>query len=87
MLASSIYPLAINAQNIGQTSQPLIVKKSTIWQEKNISVCWENAGNNNTERNWVRDAIARTWEKESTIRFCQIGGNCQADTKGNPDFN
>jgi hypothetical protein len=40
-------------------TDPLTYLSSGKWQTNEISVCWENPGNNNaTERSWVRTAIA-----------------------------
>lgn len=54
---------------VGRVKQPLAVKKDTLWANWNIPVCWENGSGFVTERLWVRDAVAKTWEAESKVRF------------------
>ncbi len=52
------------------TAAELYVASSTLWRPMSIPVCWENPGaNDGTQRQWVRDAVARTWEAESGVRF------------------
>lgn len=58
------------SQPTGSTSSGLSVAKKGIWPNKTCSVCWENpTPGNATERQWVRQAIADTWEKFSAFRF------------------
>ena len=72
----------LSAQNIGQTTQGLSVLQSSLWPNNTCSVCWENAtAANVTERGWVRDAIASTWERESNFRFTGWGP-CNAQSRG-----
>ncbi|RYZ44246.1 MAG: hypothetical protein EOO71_00190 [Myxococcaceae bacterium] len=48
----------------------LYVASSTLWRPVSIPVCWENpAAGNATQRQWVRDAVTRTWEANSSVRF------------------
>ena len=56
--------------------------KSTIWQNLEIPVCWETlATEDGQKREWVRDAVKETWEKNSAIRF--VGwGQCEANSMG-----
>ncbi|AFZ57273.1 peptidase M12A astacin [Anabaena sp. PCC 7938] len=79
-ISTLIFPLAGRAQDIGKIEQPLIVERSNLWSARQISVCWETGGNN-VEKQWVRDAIAQTWEKESSARFINWG-DCQNNSKG-----
>lgn len=40
------------------------------WSQKKISVCWENPENkNDNERSWVKDAITKSWQTESSLLF------------------
>ena len=46
------------------------ILRSSVWQTKTIEVHWENPdAANEEERGWVRDAIARTWERHSGLKF------------------
>ena len=65
-------------QSIAYEYSALYPKISTIWSSPTISVCWERAGND-TEKGWVRDAVLKTWEQESSLIF--TGWNtCTAST-------
>jgi hypothetical protein len=48
--------------------QRLFVKSSVIWSNEAIEVCWEQDGFE-TEKNWVRAGISRTWQAASNVRF------------------
>jgi len=44
------------------------------WPQPTIPVCWENRGAAKPEEiDWVRDSIAKTWEKESGLAFTNWG--------------
>lgn len=46
----------------------------TIWRASPINVCWENTSNYYAqERVWVQEAISRTWEAHSGVRFAGWG--------------
>jgi hypothetical protein len=46
------------------------VLRDSTWQSKTVEVHWENPdAAPEQERQWVRDAIARTWELHSGLRF------------------
>jgi hypothetical protein len=69
-------------ENTRQTTQGLSVLESALWPNKACSVCWENGTTANaTERGWVRDVVASTWERESPFRFTGWGP-CTAGSKG-----
>ena len=52
----------------------LVGLKSTIWKSLEIPVCWESMDPKfDRERQWVREAISTTWEKNSAIRFMGWG--------------
>lgn len=73
---------SLSAENIQTSEYPLTVAKSTIWADPTIRVCWEQSDAvHATARQWVRDAIAETWEKESAVRF-QGWDTCSSNSKG-----
>jgi Astacin (Peptidase family M12A) len=48
------------------------------WDRNIISVCWLNRPEYVTERRWVRESIAQTWEAVSSVQF--VGwADCTAD--------
>jgi hypothetical protein len=72
----------LKAQDLGQTSQGLSVVKNFVWDLPTCEVCWENpTPNDMTQRQWVRAAIARTWERESAFRFTGWG-TCNRNSRG-----
>lgn len=90
-MKSKYYPIAfiltittklLFAQPIGQTAQGLSVLQGGLWPNKTCSVCWENPmSDNEEEREWVRDAVVGTWERESEFRFTGWG-TCTGNSKG-----
>ncbi len=75
-------PVFLLAQNIGQTTQGLSILEGGLWPNKTCSVCWENPSNMDaTQRQWVKDAITTTWERESEFRFTGWG-TCNASSRG-----
>jgi hypothetical protein len=58
------------------------VRKSSIWPNSEIPVCWENPDPSNlSNRELVKNAITGSWERYSTLRF--IGwGQCRTSSKG-----
>jgi hypothetical protein len=68
------------SDNIGKITQPLNVARKKLWPSPNVPVCWETAGSN-TEKDWVRQAIASTWESNSMLNFTGWG-QCNSDSKG-----
>ena len=69
-------------QQIGQVTQGLSVLEKGLWPNRTCAVCWENPSDADaTERGWVRDAIASTWERESEFRFTGWGA-CTATSRG-----
>lgn len=72
-------PQDVQGQIIQRRGDPLTAASGTIWTGA-VPVCWETTGFD-TEKGWVRSAIANTWERESLIRF--IGwGACQSTSNG-----
>lgn len=58
------------------------VLRSAIWPNSMIEVHWENpAAASDEERGWVRDAIARTWERHSGLRFTEWSA-AEASSRG-----
>jgi len=53
-----------------QASDKGYALNSSIWPTSKIRVCWENLNDSTAEqRDWVRDAVARTWSGYSSVRF------------------
>ncbi len=51
---------------------PLAVQTAYTWDGPTIPVCWGSApatGGGWEQREWVRDAVRKTWERESAVRF------------------
>ena len=54
----------------GTNSNQANVLSSSIWPSRQIEVHWENPSpSNEQERQWVQDAITRTWDRHSGLRF------------------
>jgi hypothetical protein len=68
-------------EDMRNTAADLYVASSTLWRPMSIPVCWENPGADATQRQWVRNAVARTWEAESGVRFTGWG-TCPATSSG-----
>jgi len=65
-----------------QCPDQLVGLKSTIWKTIEIPVCWETMEPNyGTERQWVRQVIGETWEKNSSVRFTGWGA-CPSNSRG-----
>jgi hypothetical protein len=47
---------------------PLYVDEGAIWPSANIRACWETPGFT-VEKGWVRDALQKSWEAASAVRF------------------
>jgi hypothetical protein len=53
-----------------KAEQQLYAASSLIWNNRTISVCWENPGGAFAqEKAWTMAALRRTWEAESQIHF------------------
>ena len=81
LLAALVGGSTLAQERIGTTSQPLSVQRASVWPSAQIGVCWENPGNNATERGWVRAAVQRTWEAASAVRFTGWG-TCASGSRG-----
>ncbi|MDC0711684.1 hypothetical protein POL68_24665 [Stigmatella sp. ncwal1] len=69
--------------SLGTAKQRAFYQSAALWipMPSSIPVCWENPGNDATERAWVRSAIQSSWEANSNLRFS--GWNaCQASSMG-----
>jgi len=58
--------------------------RSGVWSNPNIPVCWEALPEGTaTERAWVRDAIAKSWEAHSKVRFVPAAWpQCASNARG-----
>lgn len=55
---------------------------SAIWSTRDINVCWESYSTSTQEqRNWIRSAIADSWQKHSRVSF-NNWGLCSSNSKG-----
>jgi len=80
--ALSVFSIAnANAPKTSTSRHPLVVQSGTIWQTKQIGVCWENKNGTGKEEGWVRDAVRNSWEANSQVRF--VGWRrCGSEQKG-----
>jgi len=70
------------AESLRNTSSELWAASQLLWPSQSIPVCWENPASwNDTYRQWVRNAVARTWEARSGVRFTGWGA-CTASSPG-----
>jgi hypothetical protein len=75
-------PTTAPAEGMRNTESDLYLASTTLWRPMNVPVCWENpAAWNDTQRQWVRNAVARTWEARSGVRFTGWG-TCPATSPG-----
>ncbi|WP_342380070.1 hypothetical protein NVS55_10925 [Myxococcus stipitatus] len=60
----------------------LYVTSTRLWRPMSVAVCWENPGQaDGTQRQWVRNAVTRTWETHSGVRFTGWG-TCTTSSRG-----
>jgi hypothetical protein len=69
---------ATDTEAVGSSGKELYVLSTAIWSSPHIPVCWETGGNS-TEKGWVRDALAKSWELETNVAF-EGWGTCSAST-------
>ncbi|MDD9945024.1 MAG: hypothetical protein OXU20_28535 [Myxococcales bacterium] len=83
-LTLSLYACATDDSHIAVADKghALFAKTSVLWNPGQVDVCWEDmAGVPLQERNWVRDAIARTWSFAGDLEF--VGwGQCSSGSAG-----
>lgn len=70
---------AEDERNINDRAFPLMTSR---WPFGTILVCWENpADKNSKERGWVKNAIEKSWQKHSALKF--VGWKqCTAKSNG-----
>jgi hypothetical protein len=66
------------AEAVGSSGKELYVLSTAVWSSPHIPVCWETSGND-TEKGWVRDALAKSWELETNVAF-EGWGTCNSST-------
>jgi hypothetical protein len=57
---------------LSETDAELFFDSATRWPTSNIPVCWETGGYG-MEKEWVRQAIGATWQKEANVHFTGWG--------------
>ncbi|MFP2923607.1 hypothetical protein ACLESO_00015 [Pyxidicoccus sp. 3LG] len=81
-LPESAEPGTSPAGSMRNSEADLYVASARLWRPMTVAVCWENPGLlDGTQRQWVRNAVARTWETRSGIRFTGWG-TCAAASQG-----
>jgi hypothetical protein len=72
-LALELHRTEMRVQELSVSSAAVV--RAGVWQRAaRIPVCWENPTTTSvTERGWVQDSIAATWQRESALTF--IGWN------------
>jgi hypothetical protein len=65
----------------GEVHPDAFISSGLLWKNHNIPVCWENPGDDQTQRNWVADQVTKTWSAASSLRFTGWG-KCEAGSKG-----
>ncbi|MES2674363.1 MAG: M12 family metallopeptidase [Pseudomonadota bacterium] len=55
---------------------------TVIWGDTNVPVCWENvSATTAAQRGWIQNAVTRTWEAQSSVRFTGWG-QCNFASQG-----
>ena len=81
MKYSSLLVATLLLQNAYASNEGYVLG-STIWKDSSIPVCWESHQDSSaSERTWVRNAVARTWEEESQVKFTGWG-ECSVNSEG-----
>jgi hypothetical protein len=65
---------------IGRSEEHAYVMTSLLWPTNAIPVCWETPGYD-YEKSVARDAVTKTWEAVSPLRFTGWG-DCDANARG-----
>jgi hypothetical protein len=65
---------------VASRTDPLYIASDHIWSPFYIPVCWEEAGHD-TEKGWVRERIADTWERYTSVQFTGWG-TCSDNARG-----
>lgn len=59
------------------------VLSNSIWNTNNIPVCWESLNtSNDTQRNWIRNAVQNSWSANSRVVF-EGWGRCNSNSNSN----
>lgn len=59
---------ACSGADVGSTSAPLSYYEGGLWPSGVVPVCWEEPRAEDAQkREWVRDQIARTWQREAAV--------------------
>lgn len=62
------------AGSMRNSEADLYVASNRLWRPMNVAVCWENPGLlDGTQRQWVQNAVTRTWQTRSGVRFTGWG--------------
>ena len=65
---------SLPTEDIYRIKDFLYLKSSTVWDDLEIFVCWENFSENTAnERLWVQEIVQRTWEQKSALTFAYWG--------------
>ena len=56
-------------EDIDSQDDSIYAASSLLWKTKSIPVCWENPGNDATQRAWVKDQVTKTWDAASSLSF------------------
>jgi hypothetical protein len=68
-------PAAEDETSTSEQVEPLYVNRQSLWPSSSIPVCWEAMPiATSAERDWVRQAVQRTWEAVSAVTFLGWGG-------------
>jgi len=76
-----ILGVILSTSALAETYRAALMAKY-IWKDQNIAVCWENPTVENLSgREWVKDAIQKTWQRYSQITFTGWG-KCASASPG-----
>jgi hypothetical protein len=86
MLLVIFEPSVLLAETLITQKHELTVEEPNLWSYNRISeginVCWENPkAGTKQQKQWVKNAIQRTWEKESLVKFSGWKA-CNSKSKG-----
>lgn len=72
---------SMDSSAVEQKEENIYSLERALWPTPNIPVCWENASSANAlQRDWVRQAVERTWQHHANVNFTDWG-SC---TSGKP---
>jgi hypothetical protein len=70
----------LSVPGMARVADKSVILKAAIWSNPNISVCWETQ-NFPAERLMVRDAVTKSWQANSAVKFYGWGV-CAANAQG-----